>query len=262
MYIDYLTDSITRLIQIVNDNNNSVNETERNIAVQIIKHLDEIPNASIQQVADICYCSIATISRFVKKLNFENFSTFKYKLALDLFNSPKLNLKMPGEYQIDYASLKTDYLELVKAQIDELEKGIQMEEIERAVELLHEAETVLIYSHGDLDFHAFQVDLVMHGKASWHVKGYSEMEKALNTLSSNTVVVAPLFSTQNGRQNVELLHNRGIKMIIASRGNVNIYEKYADAFFRIRMSETKMDDYLIHLLFDILSMHYRKKYMD
>ncbi len=262
MYIDYLTDSITRLIQIVNDNSSKVNETERNIALQMIKHLGEIPNASIQQVADICYCSAATISRFVKRLNFENFSTFRYKLALDFFNSPKLNLKMPGEYQLEYADLKKEYLELVKAQIDELEKGIQMKEIERAVDLLHEAQTVLIYSHGDLDFREFQVDLVMHGKASWHVKGYSEMEKALDTLNDNTVIVAPLFSTQNGLQNVEILHNRGIKMIIASRGNINIYEKYADAFFKIKMSETKVDDYLIHLLFDILSMHYRKKYMD
>ena len=260
MYIDYLTDSITRLIQIVNDN--MANETEWDIAVQIIKHMDEIPGASIQQVADICHCSIATISRFVKKLNFENFSTFRYKLAMDLFNSPKLNLKMPGEYQIDYAELKENYLETVKTQIDELEKGLSLDEIERAVELLHAAETILIYSHGDLDFHAFQVDLAMHGKASWHVKGYSEMKKALDTLHDNTVVIAPLFSTQNGRQNVEMLHNLGIKMIIVSRGSVNVYEKYADAFFRIRMSETTMDDYLLHLLFDILSMHYRKRYME
>ena len=47
------------------------------------------------------------------------------------------------------------------------------------------------------------------------------------------------FSTQNGRQNVEMLHARGIKMIIVARGNVNIYEKYADVFFRVKMSETK-----------------------
>ena len=50
-------------------------------------------------------------------------------------------------------------------------------------------------------------------------------------------------------------------MIIAARENVSIYEKYADVFIKIRMSETKMDDYIIHLLLDILSMHYRKKYM-
>ena len=88
-----------------------------------------------------------------------------------------MNLKMPGEYQIGYADLKTEYLKMVGRQIEELEKGLSLEEIERAVELFHEAETVLIYSHGDLDFHSFQVDLAMHGKASWHVKGYSEMER-------------------------------------------------------------------------------------
>ena len=88
----------------------------------------------------LLYCNDQPVR---KKLNFENFSTFRYKLALDLFNSPKLNLKMPGEYQIDYAHLKSRYLEEIKTQIDELEKGIEPEEIERAVKLLYEAETVL-----------------------------------------------------------------------------------------------------------------------
>lgn len=260
MYIDYLTDSITRLIHVANDN--TVGETEKNIALNIIKKMYEVPNLSIQQVADMCFCSVSTISRFVKKINFENFSTFRYKLALDLFNSPKLNLKMPGEYKINYNSLKTDYLKTVIAQINEMDNTLSLEEIECAVDLLHEAETVLIYSHGDLDFHAFQVDLALHGKASRHIKGYSEMEQTLENVSENTVVVAPLFSTQSGRQNIEMLSDKGVKLILVSRENVNVYEKYADAFFQIKMSETKLDDYLIHFLFDILSMHYRKKYMD
>ncbi len=260
MYIDYLTDSITRLIQVMNDNTSS--ETERNIATTMISHLGEISNASIQQVADICFCSVATISRFVKKLNFENFSTFRYKLSLDLFNSPKLNLKMSGEYQVEYESLIPGYLQQLKTQIDELQASLSIESIEKAVDLLHQANKVIIYSHGDLNLQSFQVDLVMHSKASWHVKGYSEMESLLDKIDEKTVVVAPLFSTQNGRQNVETMRAKGVKMIIASRGNVNVYEKYADVFFRLKMSETKMDDYIIQWLFDILAMHYRKKYLD
>lgn len=260
MQIDYLTDSITLLIRIINDNSSRANKTERNIAMQMIRHLDKIPNSSLQDVADFCYCSIATISRFIKKLNFKDFSSFRYKLALDLFHSPKLNLKMPGEHQVEYSQLKADYLGIVKAQIDELGKSMNAEDIERAVELLHEADTILIYSPGSLDFQAFQVDLVLQGKASWLAKNDIDIEKAPDA-PENTVAVVPLFSTQNARQNVELLHQRGIKMIIAARENVSIYEKYADVLFHIKMSETKLDEYIIYLFFDILSMHYRKKYM-
>jgi len=259
MHIDYLTDTITRLIQIINNSNNRANETERNIAVQMIQHLDKIPNCSLQQVADFCYCSISTISRFVKKLNFEDFSTFRYKLALDLFNSPKLNLKMPSEYQVEYSQLKSTYLGIIKSQIDELDKILHMKEIEHALELIHKADTILIYSLGDLDFQAFQIDMALQGKAPWHVKSSSEIEKALKT-SSNLVVIAPLFSTRNGIQNVEFLHEQGVKMIIAARENISIYEKYADVFIKIKMSETKMDNYMIYLLLDIIAMHYRKKY--
>lgn len=258
MYIDFLTDSITRLVQIAN--NYKPHETEHNIAIQMLQHLSVIPNCSVQEVADMCFCSVATISRFVKKLNFENFSTFKYKLASDLFNSPKLNLKMPTEYLVEYNDLTAEYLNLVKSQIDEMKAGLSMEMVERAIQLMHDAETIVLYSHGDLDLHTFQADLALHGKASWHIKGYDEMRTALDTLGEDTLVVAPLFPTQNGKHNVEQIKARGMKMVIISRGNVNVYEKYADAFFQMRMSETKLDDYLIHMLFDILSMHYRKKY--
>lgn len=85
---------------------------------------------------------------------------------------------------------------------------------------------------------------------------------SLKTLRQAGVVVAPLFPTQNGKRNVEQLRQNGMKMVIISRGNINVYEKYADAFFMMRMTETKMDDYLVYMLFDILSMHYRKKYFD
>ena len=46
-------------------------------ALNILDHLEEIPNSSIVQVADLCYASTATISRLCRRLNYPSFNAFK-----------------------------------------------------------------------------------------------------------------------------------------------------------------------------------------
>lgn len=53
-------------------------------ALNILDHLEEIPNSSIVQVADLCYASTATISRLCRRLNYASFNAFKQDIASTL----------------------------------------------------------------------------------------------------------------------------------------------------------------------------------
>lgn len=57
------------------------------IAHTILTNLEKIPNISINDLADLCYTSPATISRFCKDLNCKNFANFKYEMAIALETS-------------------------------------------------------------------------------------------------------------------------------------------------------------------------------
>lgn len=54
------------------------------IAHTVLTHLEKIPKISINDLADLCYTSPATISRFCKDLNCKNFHTFKDQIAIAL----------------------------------------------------------------------------------------------------------------------------------------------------------------------------------
>ncbi len=260
MYVDFLTDSITQLVWATNRYNPG--ELEHDVAIQLLPHLNEIPQLSIQEVADLCFCSVTAISRFVKKLKFENFTTFKYRIASDLTNSPKLNLRIPAENMAEPENLSETYFKLLKSGIDELSASLSPEMIDRATSLMLEAQTVLFYSLGDLGFTELQVDLALSGKASWHVSGFDDLLNVVPTLGGNTLVVAAMFPTMRGKTNMEKLRELDTKIIVVSRGNANTYAKYADAFFTTRSTGTKMDQHLVRMLFDVLAMHFRMKSLD
>ena len=54
------------------------------IAHTILTHLDKIPDIHINDLADLCYTSPATISRFVKILIVKAFANFKNEMAIAL----------------------------------------------------------------------------------------------------------------------------------------------------------------------------------
>ena len=54
------------------------------IAHTILTHLEKITDISINDLADLCYTSPATISRFCKDLNCKNFASFKHEMAISL----------------------------------------------------------------------------------------------------------------------------------------------------------------------------------
>ena len=52
------------------------------IAHTVLTNLNKIPTIGINELADLCYTSPATISRFCKDINCKNFAAFKHELAL------------------------------------------------------------------------------------------------------------------------------------------------------------------------------------
>jgi len=260
VYLDYMTDAISRIVKILNTYKS--NETEHKIALNMIRNLDAIPHCSLTEVADMCYCSTATVSRFVKKLNFENFSVFKYKLSSDLYNRPTINRKMQAEHRIADDDLLRVYLEQAKEKIDRLAQVVTTDQLSKIAGLIREAGQVVLYSLGDLSFNSFQVDLAIAGKASYQVRAYAEMEAALPTFSKDTLVIAPLFGTQKAYDLIRACHQKGIRVVTLSRDDNVIFEGVSDVYIHAPCGSTNLDDYMIYLFMDALAIYYKRKHGD
>ncbi|MGL5951142.1 MAG: MurR/RpiR family transcriptional regulator, partial [Cetobacterium sp.] len=64
----------------------SLTTSEKKIADYILQNTSEIMETTIEKLSENCKTSIATISRFSKKLGFENFYHLKISIAKEFIN--------------------------------------------------------------------------------------------------------------------------------------------------------------------------------
>ena len=79
------TDIIYNLLTFLNSSKEE--DMYYSICLSIIQNLKKVPNCSINELADLCFTSTATISRFSKKFGYANFHEFKKEVAYALIQS-------------------------------------------------------------------------------------------------------------------------------------------------------------------------------
>lgn len=115
------------------------------IAHTILTHLDKIPDISINDLADLCYTSPATISRFCKDLNCKNFANFKNEIAIALEISrdeihmndeDQENIYKNPRYLVDKI-----YSEAIES-LQMVQNSINIYDIDRICQMIYEAKKV------------------------------------------------------------------------------------------------------------------------
>src|SRR5699024_2773349 len=78
------------------------------IALTTVQNLDIIPNCSINELADLCFTSTATISRFCKKFGCASFPKFKEEVREGL-NQARNEIHFPAE-ELQFIQANPAYL--------------------------------------------------------------------------------------------------------------------------------------------------------
>lgn len=120
------------------------------IAHTILTNLDRIPTIGINDLADLCYTSPATISRFCKDINCKNFASFKHEMDIalqtvkDEIHFSKEHLKMiedDPQFLVD---------KIYEDSIQALRKGqqsINIFDIDKICRMIHDATKVHFYGY-------------------------------------------------------------------------------------------------------------------
>lgn len=115
------------------------------IAHTILSHLDKIPDISINDLADLCYTSPATISRFCKDINCKSFANFKHEMAIALeIARNEVHLKSDDDNKIakdpQYLVDKI-YNETIES-LSMVQRCINIHEIDHICQMIYEAKKV------------------------------------------------------------------------------------------------------------------------
>ncbi|MCI8294196.1 MAG: MurR/RpiR family transcriptional regulator [Hespellia sp.] len=149
---------ISKLVNI--SNNTDHGEMNHIISVGLIKNLYCIPKHSINEMADVLGVSPSSLSRFVKKMNFNSYGFFREQICFELKNTiinfPSNSYRTKQEFNSAIANSIIDKniyaLEILREEI----KGDMIQEI---INALYKAEHIygMILNDSPLNiFHEFQ----------------------------------------------------------------------------------------------------------
>lgn len=172
--------------------NNSVkHDTNYEIAKGMLKNYDLIPNKTIHQMADICYASSASVSRFVKVIGFKDYTAYKNAIK------NKIDINVDYSEEVFHAD-KDDLMPVLKIYTDNIINNIDfafnnvdLNQLEKLTKLIHESKDVvflglefatLIGSH-------FQIKMAELNKHIQIGVTFEEQLKLIKPLSKESLVI-------------------------------------------------------------------------
>lgn len=183
-------DIIYRLLLFLNSRKNE--DLDYTIATTMLHNIKDIPNMSINKLADICYTSPAAITRFCRKLGYSNLSEFKQSTQFNI-NSYDLGLMRPKAINFSLARedlLKNMYTEVYK-EINSLIENIDFKIVDMVINLIFSSPNVSIFGtqYSQLMAQDLQRRLVNVGKIINHANDVQEQEKLAEDLTEGSLAI-------------------------------------------------------------------------
>ena len=229
------------------------------IAGRLLQHISRIHNMSIREVAALCFTSEASISRLSRRAGYEGFNDLREQSGNVSKNYFTENRLLQPE-QLREENSVSAYLSSVRALLDSLETSLSDDMISRAAALLHEASHV--YYFGAVgSFVRLEQDLCVSGKFVdiCTRSGISGLECPENTL---VILENPGYPWFQLNDLVHEIRERGVKLLMITCTSSQELEACADEAIVLSGTKSGQDEFLFHAVMDILSLEYRRQYMD
>ena len=195
------------------NNGSSTNEV---ICRYMMEHLLEIPQMSVNEIADACYTSHPSIIRFTRELGFEGFSDFKYTIQsyIDEIHARELRISFPVDTQSDDTQFKRQLQEWLNNQSEIIVSSIgntDREKIKHLCEEIHSHNKVALVGAGlsDVVLGLFRIMLARYGKIVNNIgtqadglEAYEHTETLVIILSMNGLFL-DVASRNTGKQNMK-----------------------------------------------------------
>lgn len=257
--------AITELISLYNAT--QPGDTRHDITEILLQNLSSLRTLSIDKIAERCFTSAATLSRFSRSLGFSSFSEFRANLAASYDNYPFLNHTMPPNRELmEGQSFVHAYLCNLRTVLDQLEKSLTPAFIAQITSAINQYSKICFYSQqiGDFPTIQFQYDLTMAGKSAVFLHKYEQQLENARSLDEDSLVIVCLPDVPESAQRLEALREarrRGARILLIKPRTSATGTKYADFIIDFDESRTASDGYVYNIIISLLTMHYRYNYL-
>lgn len=177
-------------------NTHGKNTTYSKIIIFLLTNTKEIPNLTISEIADRCFVSPATLTRFSRKFHFSSFADLRDGLQVLNGFTPYSGLRMNEKdfhlLQKDPKSYLISYSEEITASIQDVLQTIDIDEIDQLLHDIHQAsEVVLIGYSSTLELAKEVQTAFLSSKKILYIGETEELQKELiDQLDKNALIIA------------------------------------------------------------------------
>ena len=225
--------------------------SEKNIIEFIQEHPDIAVKLSLEELANACYVSQASIIRFCKKLNTKGFSDFKVSMAKELnsfiMKDQNISVDVPIRENASFHEIADTFFSLSQHALENTRNLLKAEDMMKAANMIHLADIVHIYGRGESLILAedFQYKLTRIGK---HVhldplNGFTEnhnMSLPSPKLKECALVITQYCNSRQIRFIIDELVGSGIPFVLLTAAEkIWPYDKYASVVLHIDCKESR-----------------------
>ena len=253
-----------RLLRFINTA--QVHDSYYEIALTLVRNYEVVKQMPIAKIADLCYVSQATISRFCRFIGYDSFKSFhddlqkEFSVLDDYTNQLQSMLKSNDEK----AALM--HRERIKKNIDEALSVDNLKLIRKASDMLAESKRIAFFTHHFLwdAGHFFQTKMIMMGR---YVELYQSYENQLCCARSLDETCTAVICSVGGSyfsyypELYSIIMHSDADMIILTQNTGSTFTNHADLV--IGCGETNQDDtgkYAVMAVMDHLILQYMKRH--
>lgn len=212
------TDIIYNLLTYLNSSKEE--DVYYSIALTMVQNLDIIPRCSINELADLCYTSTATISRFCRKFGYSSFPQFKSEMAYGL-EQAKHEVFL-DDSEKEYIDKNPNHVidkvyDLVLETLILGKKSLRIAKIDELCQLIHEAKKVHFfgYQFNKIVASDLQLKFIKLGKFIYAFADHGDDSQKIELLSEESLAIVMSVSGKIGHQHLmEEIHQRGAKIVL------------------------------------------------
>ncbi len=243
-------------------NRQDKNDVYHKIAGILLQNVTRLSSLTVQEAANICFTSSATISRLAKKAGYEGFNAMKDAARRQEAGYFQENRVLPPEQLIDADTTET-YLSTLIHMFMEMNRVLERDKVEKAVNLIAESSSVYYFGSCDI-MRRFQQDLFFNGKYVEVYQVFGADTPHLIEWAKNAVAIIenPGYPWFNSDDIILKIKAFGVKVILITCSARPELEEQVDLAIRLPGTKFGRDEVLYHALINIMALEYRKKYMD
>lgn len=236
------------------------------VAQNILQNLDKVKSASIHEIAELCYVSAPTISRFCKKLGYESYSSFRNELSQAVSNYNYNNRFVSVDPSVDTEDNESlSFLYQIGQYSDILKNSFPKPYITEVAKALHDSKNVGLFSSvPSYQLQYLQADLLLTKHNVTFIQAPSDQMAFAKTLGLDSVAVVIKPERLEAKYIDDILttlKKNGTKIVLISNTKYAKQNKVADYLLCFNGNLHIVDSFCFDMLISLLSIEYRKLFL-